>query len=79
MGGINGNQDQGNIGKGIYLFFNDFGTFGGGKEGNNHPLSWEFRASSRREEMGSKVAKSTYSPFVMVVAAVFIKWLASKG
>ena len=41
--------------------------------------SWEFRASLRREEMGRRVAKSTYSPFVMAVVVVFVKWLASEG
>jgi len=41
VGGINGNRDQGENGKGIQPFFNggDFGTFGGGREGYSHPLS----------------------------------------
>ena len=42
-------------------------------------LSWEFRASSRRDEMGRRVAKSTYSPFVMAVVVVFVRWLAMDG
>ena len=42
-------------------------------------LSWEFKASSRRKEMGRRVAKSTYSPFVMAVVVVFVRWLASDG
>ena len=42
-------------------------------------LSWEFRASSRRDEMGRRVAKSTYSPFVMAVIVVFVRWLAMDG
>ena len=42
-------------------------------------LSWEFKASSRREEMGRRVAKSTYSPFVMAVVVVFVRWLVSDG
>jgi len=29
--------------------------------------------------MGRRVAKSTYSPFVMAVVVVFVKWLASEG
>ena len=41
--------------------------------------SWEFRASSRREEMGRRVAKSTYSLLVMAVIIALAKWLASGG
>ena len=41
MGGIHGNQDRGENGKGVEPFFNgcDFGPFGGGRERNSQPLS----------------------------------------
>ena len=41
--------------------------------------SLEFRASSRREEMGRRVAKSTYSSFMMAVIMAFVTWLARES
>ena len=42
-------------------------------------LSWEFRVSSRREEIGRRVAKSMYSSFMTAIVVVFVRWLASDG
>ena len=42
-------------------------------------LSWELMASVRREDSGNKLAKSTYSPFVMAVVVVLERWLAREG
>ena len=35
--------------------------------------------SVRREVMGKRVAKSTYSPFVMADEVAFVRWLARRA
>ena len=35
--------------------------------------------SVRREVIGKRVAKSTYSPFVMADEVAFVRWLAREG
>ena len=35
--------------------------------------------SVRREVIGKRVAKSTYSPFVMADAVAYARWLAREG
>ena len=35
--------------------------------------------SVRREVIGKRVAKSTYSPFVMADAVAYVRWLAREG
>ena len=35
--------------------------------------------SVRREVIGKRVAKSTYSPFVMAIEVAFVRWLAREG
>ena len=42
-------------------------------------LRWEWMVSVRREVIGKRVAKSTYSPLVMAVEVALVRWLAREG
>ena len=42
-------------------------------------LRWEWMVSVRREVIGKRVAKSTYSRLVMAVEVALVRWLAREG